>query len=164
MTQDTDKFSKLLLEQVKGATHVDLLIIKGHILVEYVMNKFIDTFSKHNQAAQDIRFTFYQKIHVCKILGLFYSNESDRLEQQVLILNKLRNEIAHKLSFKRSLLEDLFRHYPDEENVLERFKPKTRDLKKLRWIIVYICAFLLGRLDGKKGMQQTLSELEKSKL
>src|SRR5258708_9990276 len=152
--EESSKFSHLILSQLKGISHIDLLIIKGHILIEYAMNKFIDDFSEHNKSIEDTRFTFYQKVQICKILGLFFIKENDELEIEIIALNKLRNEIAHKLTFTRETLETLFKYHPDEEKVLERFKPHTRDLKMLRWIIMFMCGNIIGRLEGKKEIRQ----------
>ncbi|MBS1600607.1 MAG: hypothetical protein JST75_20450 [Bacteroidetes bacterium] len=143
---DADEFRDFIIKQLEGIENVELFILKGHILIEYALNKYIDSFSQHDESFEDARFGFASKIQICKILGLFFGNVNDNLERQLLIINKIRNQIAHTLDFEERLLLDLYNLSAGEIDELAKYSKQDKGLVMLHDIIPWICGNIMGRL------------------
>ncbi len=152
------EFGLLISKHITNINDIELLILKGHLLVEYILNKYIDSFSDHGKRMEESKFTFSQKIHVCKILGLF-SADGDTLEEQILILNKIRNQIAHSLSFKRSLLNQLYKFHPKFKDRFKNEIGKRKDILLLTTIIPYVCGNIYGILETKFIFEEIVKEV-----
>lgn len=100
-----DKFLKHLFD----CRDTDNLIIKGHILTEYAMNFYIEMSSAEKIDLKETRFTYSNKIDIVRILGLFKKNR--HLCQELKLLNKLRNSIAHKLKYDEKILADFLKGF-----------------------------------------------------
>jgi hypothetical protein len=155
---DTDEFSDLISGQLKGIKNIELLILKGHVLVEYALNKYIDAFSHTDISIEDSRFSFAQKLDVCRILGLI-KNSTDHLNEQLVALNKIRNQIAHTLTFDHKTLEQIFKHHPQEVQQFKSLKEDTKNIKVLSGIIPWLCGNIIGRLETKQTIDKAIREI-----
>lgn len=111
-----DKFLKHLYD----CRDTNNLIIKGHILTEYAMNYFIEMNSKEKISLKELRFTYSNKIDIVRILGLFKDNEF--LYNELKLLNKLRNSIAHKLKYDEKTLEEFLKGFEKHKNFFKSEK------------------------------------------
>ena len=80
------------MKQVDALVHV---LLKGHLLIEEALSRIIEQYVFHAEHLREARLTFNQKLLVARALCL----RKARLGEWELLtaLNKLRNEIAHKL-------------------------------------------------------------------
>ena len=108
-----DKFLKHLFD----CRDTDNLIIKGHILTEYAMNYYIELSSIEKINLNESRFTYSNKIDIVKMFGLFKKHTT--LNNELKLLNKLRNSIAHKLKYDEQILIEFLRGF---ENYRKAFK------------------------------------------
>jgi hypothetical protein len=71
------------------------VILKGHLILETILNNIFDTIFFHPEHVHAARLRFYVKVQVVKA----YALRKDKIDVWELILafNSLRNEIAHKL-------------------------------------------------------------------
>lgn len=127
------------LPHLMNCRDTDNLIIKGHILTEHALNFYINMLSEEKINFDKINFTYANKVQIAKILGL-YKKFPDLLEELTL-LNKLRNSLAHRLKYDEKVLE----------NFLQGFK-KRRD------------AYGLKAEDLEIGKQTQLMTLNEEKL
>lgn len=113
IAESTMKESSPLIEKflihLYDCRDTDNLIIKGHILTEYAMNFFIEMSSVEKIDLKEIRFTYSNKIDIVRILGLFKKNEF--LYNELKLLNKLRNSIAHRLKYDEKVLSDFLKGF-----------------------------------------------------
>ena len=86
-------WDKLLLDQILKCNDIESAILKGHILLEYLLNHFIEK-ANPNVKIEMRTFTFSTK---AKIFEIFCPND---LSAEIQTLNKLRNQIAHTLEIK----------------------------------------------------------------
>jgi hypothetical protein len=155
---DTDEFSDLISGQLMGIKDIELLILKGHVLVEYALNRYIDAFSATDTSIEDSRFSFAQKLDVCKILGLI-KNPDDHLNEQLIALNKIRNQIAHTLTFDRQTLHQIFKHHPEEVEQYNSQQEDRKNIKILSGIISWLCGNIIGRLESKQTIDNSIREI-----
>jgi hypothetical protein len=96
---------KMISDNLPKDDNLELLILKGHILLEYLMNQSIVIKSDNNYEIERSSFSFNQKIEILVILNLIENNS--QIYQVLKIFNNLRNQIAHKFTFDRTLVDKL---------------------------------------------------------
>jgi hypothetical protein len=138
------EYQDLLFSELDNITDLELLILKGHILVEYSLNKFINEVNNGGVDIDKINFTFHKKITIAEILGLF--NKKDFLKQSIVDINKLRNQIAHTLTYEEKLLKGLIKGFvemdkPDDTGIHE----ESSDFSNFYNILIAICATIMGK-------------------
>jgi uncharacterized protein YihD (DUF1040 family) len=93
--------------QLDRVKNIELILLKGHLLIEVAIDNAIRTFNKHNVInCKDL--SFHKKLQVLE--GLQPDIQSD-LKQALLHLkqlNRLRNRLAHEFTFDGGF-EDLGR-------------------------------------------------------
>jgi hypothetical protein len=76
-------------------------VLKGHLLIEQLLNQIIEDFVFHEDKLIEARLGFQQKVHIAKSLSL--SEQNNSMWNLVLAMNTLRNDFAHQLdSIKRA--------------------------------------------------------------
>lgn len=98
---EIEEFTRLIRSNIIEITEIELLILKGHILVEYTLNNFIKKVAFNGHSFKETKFTFSQKMHFVETLSAITSNTIRLIE----IFNKLRNQIAHKLKYDEETLK-----------------------------------------------------------
>lgn len=131
MTQNNPLFDKFL-KHLFDCRDTDNLIIKGHILTEYAMNFYIEMSSVEKIDLKETRFTYSNKIDIVKILGLF--KRDPFLYNELKLLNKLRNSIAHKLKFDEKILTEFLKGFEKHKS---KFKSAKLDRLQIEDEIFY---------------------------
>jgi len=119
MTQNNALFDKFL-KHLFDCRDTDNLIIKGHILTEYALNFYIEMSSVEKIDLKETRFTYSNKIDIARILGLF--KKDIFLYNELKLLNKLRNSIAHKLKYDEKILAEFLKGFDKHKNTLKSEK------------------------------------------
>lgn len=133
----------LLKKNMPRGKNLDLIILKGHILLEFMLNQFISLKAPVEVDIEKQRFTFSQKIDIAYMLGLmldpiFYATLD--------IVNSLRNQVAHKLTVDRQLVDQLIKYNSDEDEI-EQLDDSAR-AKWLKSIIRFWCGGIMGAIRG----------------
>lgn len=147
---DDSEFEELILREITPITDMQLLILKGHILVEYAMNKFIDDCTDKSFDVYKENFQFSHKIKLSKALGLFSGSRFPYLENAILIFNKIRNSIAHYLKHDEAELGRLILIYKKPLIDLTLINEDSSDLEIFKQIIPTICGTIVGIKQGKQ--------------
>lgn len=103
-----EEFGDFVAKKLLGITDMSLLILKGHVIVEYTLNCYLESISK--SSSPDFfkeNFSFANKTKIAKHFGNLGSLEQT-LNEELVLLNKLRNSIAHTLDYNEKHLEELF--------------------------------------------------------
>jgi hypothetical protein len=146
MTKDTQKYFEELKAHLPMVKDPTVIILRGHLLIEDLLDRLISANLRNTHAIQNARLTFFQKL--CLAQGIIGSSNEDGKWKAIKELNKLRNMISHNL--------------PDEtmakslDPVLDAFFPgKVSDIpndihsksKALRRGIIFECAMLVGQIE-----------------
>src|SRR5659263_195924 len=95
-----EEFRKFITEQLSAINNFELMILKGHILTEYTINLYIDSISnKNNPDFCDGNTSYSLKLKVLENFGKSIGNANTNFFEELNMLNKLRNDIAHKLKY-----------------------------------------------------------------
>ena len=142
--EDSAEFGSLVTEELSKIENIELVILRGHILIEYALTRFIENYCPEEGYTLDDKFPFYQKFQVCRILGLYSGDEKDLIDQ-INIINKMRIQIAHKLTFDKTLLPNLYKYHKGIKDVAKKVKSGNKDLLCLTMIFAYLCGYLAAR-------------------
>jgi hypothetical protein len=123
------------------------VILRGHLLIEELLDELITASLKDASALMDARLTFFQKL--CIAQGIIGRTTNDLMWKPIKELNKLRNEISHKLpdaTFSRKMDAVLKTFFEDEfDQIPNNIHSKSRALRKG---IIFHCALLYGFIKG----------------
>jgi len=117
MEPELDKYGKLIDESLSKCYDLEMTIIKGQILIEHLLNRYIELSIKAPKEFDPSKFTFAEKLQIALMLGLPYG-----IKDEITLIYKLRNQIAHKLSYDEKLLITLIKkiskYYKDHKTGL----------------------------------------------
>jgi len=131
---------KLLRSHIPRGHNLTLVMLKCHIILEFMLNKFIELVAHCEVDISKERFSFAQKITLLHLLG-FPPNPTTIPSLE--ILNGLRNQVAHALELDHQKVDLLIRinsDDPDEVGALD-------DEGRAKWIKT-ITAFIAGVILG----------------
>lgn len=85
-----------LRQHLPDEDDIDLIILKGHLLLEESLERIIRTMSAHGDLPKgDLRRSFYQKARLAR--AMCRSQYQSKLWDLILTLNTLRNTVVHQL-------------------------------------------------------------------
>jgi hypothetical protein len=154
------EFRDFTLKNLASIDDLQLLIIKGHILLEYSLNKYVAGCAANSFDINSTNLTFANTLHIASALGLFHDDESDLLQEKIKKINSLRNEIAHQMEYNESIIKSLISLFLSDDSVSDFIKKTNSDLDNLRYIIVFIC----GEINGRRDAQIHINKLTKTLL
>ena len=135
-----NNFEKLLKNELPKARRLDLVILKCHIIIEYVLNKYIEFRCISKTDVSKERFTFSQKISLVHMFGNF-SNPT--IIPSIEVINKLRNKVAHTLEIDNNLIDDLIKINSPEDIDVKSLTDNEK-AKSIKRITSSLCNFLIG--------------------
>ena len=157
MTKDTQRYFEELKAHLPMVKDPTVIILRGHLLIENLLDQLIAANLTNANAIQNARLTFFQKL--CLAKGIVGSSSEDGRWKPIEELNKLRNMISHNL--------------PDE-TMCKKLDPVLRALfpgefggipndthsksKALRKGIIFECAVLLGLIEGMEYGKRTSNQ------
>jgi len=146
--RELEKLSQSIKELLKGqiprSRNLDLIIIKCHLLIEFMMNQLINLLSKHKIDISKERFSFRNKISILHILEF---PVDPNILPSIEIMNKLRNQIAHTFSIDRDLIDTLLKINCEDPDTFHIANDKER-ARGIKSITGFICGYLLGVIEA----------------
>ena len=98
-----------LIKHMPEGSDVSLFVLKGHLLIEWVLDRIVKNHSLHPDYIDEAKLSFYHKVFVARALSPAGAAETDTEWVSVLKFNTLRNDFVHSLeSDKRNLKMDAF--------------------------------------------------------
>jgi len=91
--EQTQKRFEELLGRVDETT---LVVLKGHLLIEEMLESIITKFVFHPEFVEEASLRFAQKVAIARSMSL--DEHENEMWQLAIKLNSLRNELAHSLS------------------------------------------------------------------
>jgi hypothetical protein len=154
MTQDTHRYFEELKAHLPMVKDPTVIILRGHLLIEDLLDRLIAANLKNAHFIQDARLTFFQKL--CLAKGIVGSSNEDSTWKSVEELNKLRNMISHNLpdeTMCKKLDPVLRAFFPGEfADIPNEIHSKSKALRKG---IIFECAMLSGRIEEMEYRKRT---------
>lgn len=79
-----------------GLTEIDLIILRGHLLLEEILYSIVSEFVFHPTFIKKSDISFSQIVNIARSMSL--DDENNSMWGLILAINTLRNKIAHELS------------------------------------------------------------------
>lgn len=150
-------------KQMDSIDELAHLVLKGHLLIEERLNQIFDQYIFHREHIETTRLTFHNKATICRSLCL---RKNENIEWDLIFsLNKLRNNIAHKLDspIRTSKLESVKQWYfkaADGMESLESVK-KEDDCYITRMAFAHSCGYLESFLGDSKAFRQMVFQQDR---
>ena len=124
----------------------ELIVLKGHLLVEAELERFLQVASRHPDQLNDARLSFVQKTCLVRAFGGWPPKDS--LWLFIIQLNVLRNRLGHRLESGDigTQIDGLLRIYWAEEFILPN-SPRQRSTR-LRQTLALVVAMMHGFTEG----------------
>jgi hypothetical protein len=161
-----DISKEIAIHHLANCRDIDNLIIKGHILTEHFLNKYIESMAIE-RVVNMTRFSYHHKLEIAQMLGMFKKNKNLKTDLQ--LLNQLRNSIAHTLEYDKIKFKTFINLYKgnkrgkqegssidaiifiedkNEAGITERIKTTHGHIKFAK-AIAYTCGILASLCDNK---------------
>jgi len=114
---------KIFFEEVRYVDDTAQILLKGHLVVEDLMNRALESFVLHGEHLEDARLQFHQKLELCKSISL--NDNKNNMWNLIKKINVLRNALSHSLDLTRreKAVQSLMSIYDQE------FDPRTRKIE-----------------------------------
>lgn len=140
----TDELLNIIPGKFPRTANLEYAILKTHLIVEYALTQFIRCSSYVLVDLGSIKFTFSQKLEISILYGLGSGNPV--LIPSLEIINQLRNQVAHKFSFKIDLVDKLIKL---NSELSEKDLNDRRRIRYLKSICAAICGAVIGNIETK---------------
>lgn len=94
-----EKLEKSILEE-DGTI---LRIIRTHLFIENNINQLLNIYMSKLEVVS--KFSFYQKVSILSGMGIF----NDKFTNEILIVNKIRNKIAHNQKLTKKMIDEILK-------------------------------------------------------
>jgi hypothetical protein len=121
--------------------NLEYAILKTHLIIENTLTHYIRCTSFLLAEPEDIRFSFVQKLDIAILHG--FGNGCPTSVPSVELLNRLRNQVAHRFTFDRNLVNELIQINSEDLDV-----KKLTDRQRIRCLKQW-CYFLCGGMAGE---------------
>ncbi len=134
----------LLKKEIPKSRNLDLVILKCHLLIEFMMNQYITLTAKNKFEISKERFSFSQKLSLVHAFGF-------HLDPTVLpsieLLNKLRNQVAHTLVLDRKQIDILLKINSEDPDsfTVSSDNERVQGIKSITW---FVCRHIMGAIRG----------------
>jgi len=145
LTRLTDEIKEKLKEHLPRSRNLELVILKCHLLIEFMFEQYIDLIAPTEGVIKSERFTFKQKEALVYMLGF----PSDPVFFPTIdLLNSIRNSVAHTLTIDRKKVDQLIRINSEDPEDVKGLTDNQRSTA-LKQITKFMCAQMLGVIEAK---------------
>lgn len=145
----SEEFRKFVINEFTGIRELKVVIIKGHILIEYLLSYYLELLSNDGWNRFLDGSTFHNKV---RLLETFGDKNFKKFVNLILKYNRIRNDISHYYEWDIIHLDEFI-----DELVLmnEPIVKKNKDASKMIISsIIYICSFIWTTIQLQKKTTQ----------
>lgn len=137
-----EEFRKFITEQLLVIDNFELMILKGHTLTEYTINLYINSISHKNKPDFcDGNTSFSLKLKILENFGKNIGKVDANFFEELNMLNKLRNEIAHKLKYNEQLIQNIYSLLSKKDSSFNKTNFKN-EITKFGCALAFIIGFI----------------------
>lgn len=143
------EFEKLIRENLERLEDVELILLKGHLVIEQLITELLELSLKEPERLKSINLMFAKKLEFYLAID---GNAiiSSGLEKILKDLNSLRNKLAHNLNHPN--FDELLKNWVQRaaKKRIEVIENESELKQQLIASISYIAAFLSGAVGAKR--------------
>jgi hypothetical protein len=149
-----EKYFERFMEHMHQVDDVAVTILKGHLLIEEIIDNILEMIFFHAEELPGARLTFIQKVALARAYAL--RKNKDQEWNLVLAINELRNGTAHELvgEKRRRKLDEVRKVYVAGALVEATKSPAIGDKE----LVHYACADCVGYLATYEDDLRALRE------
>lgn len=139
-----DHLSQVPRDHFPRTGNLEYAILKTHLIVEFAITQFICGSSPVLVKPETLRFSFVEKLEIAVLLGFGFGCPTTIPSAE--LLNRIRNQVAHRFCFDRRLVDELIRINREDVDVA-----RLTDRQKiacLRRLCFAICGKTAGWVQG----------------
>jgi hypothetical protein len=154
-------------EHMPESDDLTLIVLKGHLLIEEMLERIVKTIVAHGELLDDTKLTFAQKAALAR--AMCWSQQDSDVWPIIFSINSLRNEFAHQLESPKietkinRTIELFLNSVEDPESRKGHAAAKRPD--QLKMAVVY-CMGFLGNYEGEakfyRGMNDQFATVRES--
>lgn len=152
-----------LAEELRYVDDVAQIVLKGHLVMEELMNEALSTFLLHEEFLEPARLQFYQKLNLCR--GISTSEHQNNMWNLIGAVNTLRNQLSHSLDsdLRSKRIESLASTYAQEfpELLSEKIEGMSRESAICMMAISGCLGFLHSFLEEIQRLKGLIINLDK---
>lgn len=148
-----------------GLTEIDLIILRGHLLLEENLYNIICEFVFHPEFIKKSDISFSQMVSIARSMSL--DEENNSIWGLILAINTLRNKIAHELPASSSVEKHVIKVKDLYNNEMKGFEGKSEhfwkddNCKGMALSIAMAIGFLHGFLEEVKRFKEAVHLMDK---
>jgi hypothetical protein len=142
--ESTDRILHAARQHFPRTQKIEYAILKMHLIIEFAVSEYIRAHSHVFAEVESMRFSFSDKLEIAYLMGLGVNDPV--LLPTINLLNRSRNEVAHKFTFNRDTIREMA-----TINGWNRAEVHTdrQIVSALRKICYYICGCIAGQIEGR---------------
>lgn len=166
MPKHLERYNKEFKKHLGEVDELQQYILKGHLVIESILDNVIKLIFFHPEHIQDGRFGFMHKVNLARAFAL--NKNKSTTWKLVVSINAVRNEIAHQLGGEKRdrKMQQLRRLYiaelEDDRELIKAHKEYPDEL-----IAVMACALSAGFLatleDDLKALRKGIDKMSPKK-
>jgi hypothetical protein len=155
-----EEIKKKCRDALPRTRNLELLILKCHIVLEFAIEAYMRALSAGLIGDDELRLRFEEKVNVAFMLGL--GIDDPVLLPSILLINRIRNDIAHRLTLNEDRIDELLQINCDDCHGKKKFthKERLRGLKSITW---GICGLISGLMVGRVFAEENKELLSSDK-
>ncbi len=144
--KECQQLGSTVLKHLRCLHRLELVVLKGHVLAEHAMELFISSRFERSFDFERARLSFMQKLELVHAVGL---PPDPCLLPTFEILNRARNQIAHRLDFDRDIIDVILRlNLELDTDSLKDIGDRKRS-RLLKRVICASCGMITGMIVGR---------------
>jgi len=143
-----------------GLTEIDLIILRGHLLLEEILYSIVGEFVFHPTFIKKSDINFSQMVNIARSMSL--DDENNSIWGLILAINKLRNKIAHELPASSNIQKHIAKVkdlYNSEKKELQGDSERlwaNDDCRGMKFSITMSMGFLYEFLEEVKRFKKAV--------
>jgi hypothetical protein len=137
-----EQFLEIARQHFPRTNHLEYAILKTHLIIENALTQYIRCTSSVLVEPESLRFSFTEKLEIAILHG--FGNGCPTSVPSVELLNRIRNQVAHRFSFDMQLINELILINGEEIDV--RTLTDRQRITCLRRWCYFICGMIVGEL------------------
>jgi hypothetical protein len=149
--------------RIKRETDISVILLKGHLLIEYYLDQIILLFFDKEKDLRKL--SFFEKIRIVEERKIFDKTGwvVDNIIKKLYAINNVRNNLAHDLGFTITESElDSIGYTFGREYVLKKFADSNDDKPQLNNILIWMIRKISQELYLEMSAEIMTSELKES--
>jgi hypothetical protein len=139
-----ESLSTTARQQFPRTSNLEYAILKMHLIIENALAQYIRCTSAVLVEPESLRFSFAQKLEIAVLHG--FGNGCPTSVPSIEILNRIRNQVAHRFEFERRLVHELVQINTEDVDAA-RLTDRQLIASLRRWCF-FVCGMIAGQVQA----------------